>query len=121
MAEAYIVDAIRTPVGKKNGSLSQVHPADLGAHVLKAIVERNKLDPAVVEDVVFGCLDTARAERRRHRPHLLARHRLHRRGARHDDRSPVRLLSAGRELRGDGRHERYSGRRDRGWRAEHEH
>jgi acetyl-CoA C-acetyltransferase len=58
MAEAFIVDAIRTPVGKKNGSLSQVHPADLGAHVLKAIVERNKLDPAVVEDVVFGCLDT---------------------------------------------------------------
>jgi acetyl-CoA C-acetyltransferase len=58
MAEAYIVDVVRTPVGKKNGSLSQVHPADLGAHVLKAIVERNKLDPNVVEDVVFGCLDT---------------------------------------------------------------
>jgi acetyl-CoA C-acetyltransferase len=57
MAEAYIVDAIRTPVGKRNGSLSQVHPADLGAHVLKAIVERNKLDPVVVEDVIFGCLD----------------------------------------------------------------
>jgi acetyl-CoA C-acetyltransferase len=57
MAEAYIVDVVRTPVGKKNGSLSQVHPADLGAHVLKAIVERNKLDPAVVDDVVFGCLD----------------------------------------------------------------
>jgi acetyl-CoA C-acetyltransferase len=58
MAEAYIVDAIRTPVGKKNGSLSKEHPADLGAHVLKAIVERNKLDPVVVDDVVFGCLDT---------------------------------------------------------------
>ena len=58
MAEAYIVDAIRTPVGKRKGSLSQEHPADLGAHVLSAIVERNGIDPLAVEDVVFGCLDT---------------------------------------------------------------
>jgi acetyl-CoA C-acetyltransferase len=58
MAEAYIVDAIRTPVGKKKGSLAAEHPADLGAHVLKAIVERNDLDPLAVEDVVFGCVDT---------------------------------------------------------------
>jgi len=58
MAEAYIVDALRTPVGKKKGSLSMVHPADLGAHVLKAVVDRNQLDPTLVEDVVFGCLDT---------------------------------------------------------------
>ena len=58
MAEAYIVDAIRTPVGKRRGGLSQVHPADLGAHVLKAVVERSGLDPLAVEDVVFGCLDT---------------------------------------------------------------
>jgi acetyl-CoA C-acetyltransferase len=57
MPEAYIVDALRTPVGKRGGGLSQVHPADLGAHVLKTIVERNDLDPMVVEDVVFGCLD----------------------------------------------------------------
>jgi acetyl-CoA C-acetyltransferase len=57
MPEAYIVDALRTPVGKRGGGLSQVHPADLGAHVLKTIVERNDLDPLVVEDVVFGCLD----------------------------------------------------------------
>jgi len=58
MAEAYIIDAIRTPVGRKKGSLSGVHPADLGAHVLKAIVERNDIDPLSVEDVVFGCVDT---------------------------------------------------------------
>src|SRR5436853_6634254 len=58
MPEAYIVDALRTPVGKRGGGLSQVHPADLGAHVLKTIVERNDLDPMLVEDVVFGCLDT---------------------------------------------------------------
>ena len=55
--EAYIVDAVRTPVGKKNGGLAQVHPADLGAHVLTALVERSDLDPLAVEDVVFGCVD----------------------------------------------------------------
>src|SRR6266550_211494 len=57
MPEAYIVDAVRTPVGKRGGGLSQVHPADLGAHVLQALVERTGIDPAVVEDVVFGCVD----------------------------------------------------------------
>jgi acetyl-CoA C-acetyltransferase len=57
MTEAYIVDAVRTPVGKRGGGLSQVHPADLGAHVLKALVERNDLDPLAVEDVYFGCVD----------------------------------------------------------------
>jgi acetyl-CoA C-acetyltransferase len=58
MPEAYIVDAIRTPVGKRGGGLSAVHPADLGAHILKAVVERNDFDPVAVDDVVFGCLDT---------------------------------------------------------------
>jgi len=58
MAEAYIIDAIRTPVGRKKGSLSQEHPADLGGHVLEAIVERNQIDPLIVEDVIFGCVDT---------------------------------------------------------------
>jgi acetyl-CoA C-acetyltransferase len=58
MPEAYIVDAIRTPVGKRGGGLSAVHPADLGAHILKAIVDRNDFDPLAVEDVIFGCLDT---------------------------------------------------------------
>ena len=57
MAEAYIIDAVRTPVGKRNGALSQVHPADLGAHVLKALVQRNAIDPLAVEDVVFGCVN----------------------------------------------------------------
>ncbi|MFB7242920.1 acetyl-CoA C-acyltransferase [Streptomyces populi] len=58
MAEAYIVEAVRTPVGRRGGGLSTVHPADLGAHVLKALVERSGVDPAAVEDVVLGCLDT---------------------------------------------------------------
>ncbi|MGP3706857.1 acetyl-CoA C-acetyltransferase [Gordonia paraffinivorans] len=56
--QAYIVDAIRTPVGKRNGSLAKVHPADLGAHIISALVERTGIDPAAVDDVVFGCLDT---------------------------------------------------------------
>jgi acetyl-CoA C-acetyltransferase len=58
MAEAYIVDAVRTPVGKRGGGLSTVHPADLGAHVITALVERTGIDPLAVEDVVFGCVDT---------------------------------------------------------------
>ncbi|HUV10100.1 MAG TPA: acetyl-CoA C-acetyltransferase [Acidimicrobiia bacterium] len=57
MPEAYIVDAARTPVGKRGGGLSQVHPADLGAHAITAIVERSGIDPAAVEDVFFGCVD----------------------------------------------------------------
>jgi acetyl-CoA C-acetyltransferase len=57
MPEAYIVDAIRTPVGRRGGGLSTVHPADLGAHVLRSVVERNDIDPLAVEDVFFGCVD----------------------------------------------------------------
>ncbi|WP_157253487.1 acetyl-CoA C-acetyltransferase [Nonomuraea typhae] len=58
MNEAYIVEALRTPVGRKNGGLSAAHPADLGAHVLGELVRRTGIDPAAVEDVVFGCVDT---------------------------------------------------------------
>ncbi|MEU1451517.1 acetyl-CoA C-acetyltransferase [Streptomyces avermitilis] len=58
MAEAYIVEAVRTPVGRRRGGLAGVHPADLGARVLTALVARSGIDPAAVEDVVFGCLDT---------------------------------------------------------------
>ncbi|MEY9967912.1 acetyl-CoA C-acetyltransferase [Streptacidiphilus sp. MAP12-16] len=58
MTEAYIVEAVRTPVGRRGGGLSAVHPADLGAHILKALMQRSGVDPAAVEDVVFGCLDT---------------------------------------------------------------
>jgi len=58
MPEAYIVEAVRTPVGRRNGGLASAHPADLGAHVLKALVLRAGIDPSLVEDVVFGCLDT---------------------------------------------------------------
>jgi acetyl-CoA C-acetyltransferase len=57
MAEAYIVEAVRTPVGRRGGGLSAAHPADLGAHVLRALMHRSGADPAAVEDVVFGCVD----------------------------------------------------------------
>ena len=56
MAEAVIVDAIRTPMGKRNGKLSGFHPADLAGEVLKALSDRNDLDPALVEDVIMGCV-----------------------------------------------------------------
>ncbi len=56
MQDAVIIDAVRTPGGKRNGKLSSWHPASLAAHVLKAIAERNRLDPALVDDVVMGCV-----------------------------------------------------------------
>jgi acetyl-CoA C-acetyltransferase len=58
MPEAYIVDAVRSPVGKRNGGLSKIHPADLGAHSLNALMNRTGIDPHAVEDVIFGCVDT---------------------------------------------------------------
>ena len=57
-AEAYIVDAVRTPTGRRRGSLARVHGADLGAVVLKAIVERNGVPEVDYDDVIFGCVDT---------------------------------------------------------------
>ena len=58
MTEAFIVDAVRTPVGRRGGGLSQIHPADLGAHSLRALMDRTGIDPGAVEDVMFGCVDT---------------------------------------------------------------
>lgn len=57
-AQAYIVDALRSPTGKRKGSLATVHGADLGAHVIKALVERNDIPAADYDDVIFGCVDT---------------------------------------------------------------
>src|SRR5260370_25565343 len=56
MANAVIVDAVRTPGGKRNGKLSGWHPADLAGEVLNALAERNNLDPALVDDVIMGCV-----------------------------------------------------------------
>jgi acetyl-CoA acyltransferase len=55
--DAVIVDAVRTPIGKRNGALASVHPVDLSAHVLTALVERTGVDPATVDDVVWGCVN----------------------------------------------------------------
>jgi len=57
MSEAYIVSAVRSPVGRRNGALSDVHPADLAGHVIAAAVDRAGVDPGVVDDVIFGCVD----------------------------------------------------------------
>ena len=56
MPTAVIVDAIRTPIGRRNGTLKDVHPVDLAAHTLDALVQRNDLDPEIVEDVIMGCV-----------------------------------------------------------------
>ncbi len=58
MSEAYIVDAVRTPTGKRGGGLAHIHPADLGAASIKALIERTGIDPAAVEDVIFGNVDS---------------------------------------------------------------
>ena len=57
MSEAYIIDAVRTPVGRRGGGLADAHPADLGAHVITALLDRTGVDPTAVEDVIFGCTD----------------------------------------------------------------
>jgi acetyl-CoA C-acetyltransferase len=58
MADAYIVDAVRSPTGRRKGGLSDVHGADLGAHVLKTLVDRNGIPDDEYDDVMFGCVDT---------------------------------------------------------------
>ncbi len=55
---AYIVDAVRSPVGKRGGSLAHIHSADLGAHSIGALIGRTAVDPAAIDDVILGCTDT---------------------------------------------------------------
>jgi acetyl-CoA C-acetyltransferase len=59
VSEAYIVGAVRSPIGKRNGGLSSVHPVDLAAHVLRELIARTSVDPAAIEDVVMGCVSQA--------------------------------------------------------------
>ena len=58
MPEAYIIDAVRSPTGRKKGSLAEIHPADLGAHPIRALLARTGIDSGCVDDVVWGCCDT---------------------------------------------------------------
>jgi acetyl-CoA C-acetyltransferase len=62
MAEAFLVEAVRTPIGRRGDGLAGVHPADLAAHVLWAVLERSGVDPAAVEDVILGCVDQVGAQ-----------------------------------------------------------
>jgi len=58
MPEAFIIDAVRTPVTRRGGGLAAAHPADLGAHVISELLTRTQVDPNAVDDVMFGCVDT---------------------------------------------------------------
>lgn len=58
MTDAYILDAVRTPTGRRRGGLSNIHGADLGAHILKTLVDRNNIPDVDYDDVIFGCVDT---------------------------------------------------------------
>ena len=65
MNQAYIIDAIRTPIGSFTGTLAPVRADDLAAHVLKALMERNaSLDPAAIDDVILGCANQAGEDNR---------------------------------------------------------
>src|SRR5687768_1939693 len=58
MPEAFIIDTVRTPVGKRGGALAAVHSADLAGHTLSALMRRTGVDPGAVDDVILGCCDT---------------------------------------------------------------
>lgn len=62
MRDAVIVDAVRSPIGRRNGALSEVHPVNLSAHVLSALAERTGVDPASVDDVQWGCVSQVGAQ-----------------------------------------------------------
>ncbi len=116
MRDAVIVEAVRTPLGKRNGALAGVHPVELSAHVLKALVERTGLDPAQVDDVIWGCVVPGRRADPQPRTQRRALRRLARDRPRHHDRPPVRLLAAVRALRRRRPDLRSVRRRRRRWR-----
>ena len=60
--DAYIVDAVRTPTGRRDGGLAAVHPVDLAAFVIERLLERTGVDPAAVDDVILGCVDQVGAQ-----------------------------------------------------------
>ena len=62
--DAYIIDAVRTPIGRLGGALAKVRPDDLAALVIRALVERTGVDPASIEDVIFGCANQAGEDNR---------------------------------------------------------
>ena len=113
MTNAVIIDAVRTPGGRRNGMLKDWHPADLAAHVLKALQERNDLDPAIVDDVIMGCVMQVGEQSLNIGRNAVLDRRLARVGARHHRRPPVRFEPAGAALRRAGRDGRRLRRRRR--------
>ena len=120
MTTAVIVDAVRTAGGKRNGKLRNWHAVDLASEALKAVAERNQLDPALVDDVIMGCvMQVFRAVAQRG-PQCGAGRGLARIGARDEHRPPVWVLTAGTALRRPGRHGRRLRHRSRRRRGVHD-
>ena len=107
MAEAYIVATARTAGGRKGGRLAGWHPADLAASVLNSLVDRTKVDPAQIEDVIMGCVMQAGEQSNNIARNAVMASKLPESVPAHLGRPPVRLLAAGAAFRGaggDGRH-----------------
>ena len=121
MATAVIVDAVRTAGGKRNGKLSGWHPADLAAEVLKALVERNDLDPALVDDVIMGCVMQVGNQGLNIGRNAVLAAGWPESVPGHHHRPPVRLVAAVGPLRRPGRHRRRLRRRRRRRRRGHDH
>ncbi len=113
MRDAVIVDAVRTPGGKRNGKLGGWHAVDLASEALRALEERNDLDPALVEDVIMGCVSQVGEQAFNVGRIGGAGGRLARVGAGDQRRPPVRVEPAGDPLRRPGRDGRRLRRRRR--------
>ena len=113
MPEAFIIDAVRTAGGRKGGRLSGWHPADLAAAVLDALVARTGIDPAVIDDVIMGCVGQAGEQSNNIARNAVLASRAAGVGAGHVDRPAVRIVAAGAALCGAGGDGRQHGCRDR--------
>ena len=116
MRDAVVVEAVRTPVGRRRGALAGVHPVDLSAVVLRALVDRAGIDPALVDDVIWGCVSQVGEQALEHRPQRGAGGGLAGVGARHHPGPAVRVVPAGPALRRRGG-DRRPGRRGGGRRG----
>ncbi len=107
--EAYIVAAARTAGGRKGGRLSGWHPSDMAGAVLDSLVERTGADPALIEDVIMGCVGQAGEQGLQHRAQRGVVVETAGKRAGHQRRPPMRLLAAGPAFRGPGGDERRHG------------
>ena len=120
MAEAYIVGAVRTAAGRKRGRLAKQHPIDLGAEILDELLRRTQADPALIEDVIFGCVNQVGSQGTN-----IARNAILSSGmpgvrSRNNHRPPMRIFAAGAPLRRPGRSLRCARCRNRRRRRDHE-